>query len=69
MKKIVGKSHPNIFGCYEGTGLYRDKTEQFESAAASFEEKICRDRRIRTLFDTFQNGEYSLADYIASVRH
>ena len=31
--------------------------------------KICRQRRIRTLLDRFQNGEYNVADCIASVRH
>ena len=46
-----------------------DRAVWISSNAASLEEKICRNRRIRTLFDRFQNGEYSLAGYIASVRH
>ena len=48
------------------------KTEQFESGATQPAQKkryVDRKGRIRTLFDRFQNGEYSLADHIASVRH
>ena len=51
------------------------KMGQFESGAMQparkkFKRYVDRDRRIRTLlFDRFQNGEYSLAYYIALVRH
>ena len=30
---------------------------------------IQRDEKIRKLFERFQNGECSLAEYLASVRH
>jgi len=78
LKKVAGKVHPNIFEIVDvlkkEQACTEMKTEQFESGATQPAQKkryVDRERRIRTrpLFDRFQNGEYNLADCIASVRH
>ena len=48
------------------------KLEQYAGGATQPPRKrryIQRDEKIRKLFERFQNGEASLAEYIASVRH
>ena len=48
------------------------KLEQFAAGATQPPRKkryIQRDEKIQKLFERFQNGESSLAEYLASVRH
>ena len=75
-KKFSTQSHPNIFEIVDAMKKDQACTEmkmkQFELGATQPAQKkryVDRKGRIRTLFDRFQNGEYSLADHIASVRH
>ena len=75
-KRIVGKPHPNIFEIVDvikkEQATTEMKLEQFAAGATQpplkkryiqWDEKICK------LFERFQNGESSLAEYLASVRH
>ena len=48
------------------------KLDQFAAGATQPPQKkryIQRDEKIQKLFERFQNGESSLAEYLASVRH
>ena len=76
MKRIVGKPHPNIFELVDvmrrEQATTEMKLEQYATGATQLPRKrryIQRDENIRTLFEHFQNGEASLAEYVASVRH
>jgi len=71
--KFSTQSHPNIFEIVKKEQACTEmKMKQFESGATQPARKkryVDRKGGIRTLFDRFQNGEYSLADHITSVRH
>ena len=47
------------------------KVEQFAAGATQppRKKRYIRDEKICKLFERFQNGESSLAEYLASVRH
>lgn len=76
LKRIVDKPHPNIFEIVDvikrEQATMEMKWEQYAAGATQPPRKkryVQRDEKIRKLFERFQNGESSLAEYLSSVRH